>query len=94
MNSARFPVLSLIARDYLAIQGSAVLSERAFSSGERTGAHLRNHLKPETFEALQILQDGYRTGVISAIAEADFHDKDIWDDEQMVEELGDNTDNE
>ena len=89
LNSKRFPVLSRLARDYLAIQGSAVASERAFSSGGRTGTRLRNRLKPETFEALQILKDGYRTGVISAMAEADFHGKDIWNDDEMIAELQD-----
>ena len=77
----------------MAIQGSAVSSERAFSSGGRTGTRLRNRLKPETFEALQILKDGYRTGVLSAIAEADFHGKDIWDDEEMIIELEDKEEN-
>ena len=56
-----------MARDYLAIQGSSVASERAFSSGGRTGTALRNRLIPETFEALQILKDGYRTGVITSL---------------------------
>ena len=63
-HAAQFPVLSRIARDYLAIQGSAVASEQAFSSGGRTGTKLRNRLTAETFEALQILKDAYRTGMI------------------------------
>ncbi|EGN97683.1 hypothetical protein SERLA73DRAFT_56684, partial [Serpula lacrymans var. lacrymans S7.3] len=53
--SAQYPVLSLIARDYLAIQGSSVAAERAFSSGGRASTVLRNKYLPETFEALQIL---------------------------------------
>jgi len=36
-----------MARDYLAIQGSSVPSERAFSSGALTGTSLRNRLTPE-----------------------------------------------
>ncbi|EGN94627.1 hypothetical protein SERLA73DRAFT_18608, partial [Serpula lacrymans var. lacrymans S7.3] len=50
-HSAQYPVLSLMACDYLAIQGSSVAAERAFSSGGRTGTVLRNRLLPETFEA-------------------------------------------
>jgi hypothetical protein len=45
---------------------------------------LQNQLKPEIFEALQILKDGYCTRVLSAIAEADFYGKDIWNDEEMI----------
>ncbi|THG95518.1 hypothetical protein EW026_g6148 [Hermanssonia centrifuga] len=66
-HSSQYPVLSRIARDYLAIQGSAVASERAFSSGGRTGTALRNHLASATFEALQILKSGYRDGIVSAV---------------------------
>jgi hypothetical protein len=39
---------------------------------------------------LQILKDGYCTGVLSAITEADFHGKDIWNDEEMIQELEEN----
>ncbi|EGN97291.1 hypothetical protein SERLA73DRAFT_57720, partial [Serpula lacrymans var. lacrymans S7.3] len=48
-----YPVLSLMACDYLAIQGSSVAAERVFSSGDRTSTVLRNKLLSETFEALQ-----------------------------------------
>lgn len=58
------------SRRYLAIQGSAVASERAFSSGKRTGTAPRNRLNTQTFEALQLLKDGCRTGVISATEQA------------------------
>lgn len=59
-----------MARDYLAIQGSSVALECAFSSGGRTGTQLCNCLKPVTFEAIQILKDGYQTDLISASEEA------------------------
>ncbi len=62
-----------MALDYLAIQGSSVVSERAFSSGGRTGTKLRNRLFPDNFEAIQILKDGYRTGMINAVQEAALH---------------------
>jgi len=65
-----YPTLSRIARDYLAIQGSSVPSERAFSSGGLTGSLLRNRLNTDAFEALQILKCAYKNGLISASNEA------------------------
>ena len=64
-----------MALDYLAIQGSSVASERAFSSGGRTGTKLRNRLKPDTFQAVQLLKDGYRTGIITAVEQAFLHEE-------------------
>ncbi|KAF7366232.1 HAT family dimerization domain-containing protein [Mycena venus] len=65
-----YPTLARIARDYLAIQGSAAPSERAFSNGSLTGAARRNRLAPEMFEALQLLKSAYRNGHVSAAADA------------------------
>jgi hAT family C-terminal dimerisation region len=62
-----------MARDYLAIQGSSVPSERAFSSGGLTGTSLRNRLSPAIFEALQILKSAYKNKHISAAQEAEGH---------------------
>ena len=72
-----------MARDYLAIQGSSVPSERCFSSGGHTGTVLRNRLATETFEALQIAKDGYRHGVIGASEQAQSHVETFWDDSLM-----------
>jgi hypothetical protein len=47
-----------------------VPSERAFSSGGLTGSLLRNRLKTDVFEALQILKSAYKNRVISAAEEA------------------------
>lgn len=66
----QYPTLAKIAKDYLAIQGSAVPSERAFSSSGITTTARRNRLLPETIEALQLLKSGYREGHISAANEA------------------------
>ena len=74
-----------MALDYLAIQGSYVASERAFSSGRCTGTKLRNRLKPDTFQAVQLLKDGYRTGVIAAVEQASLHEELM--DENLYEEL-------
>jgi hypothetical protein len=55
-----------MAHDYLAIQGSATPSERAFSSGGTTGTAKRNRLSVEAFEALQLLKSAYRNAHIGA----------------------------
>jgi hypothetical protein len=54
----------------LPIQGSAVPSERAFSSGGITSTPRRNSLAPSTFSALQLLKAAYNNGHISAVSEA------------------------
>ncbi|OJA09604.1 hypothetical protein AZE42_10263 [Rhizopogon vesiculosus] len=59
-HSIQYPSISRIAKDYLAIQGSAVASERVFSSGGITGTTRRNSLLPQTFETLQLLKSAYR----------------------------------
>lgn len=70
----------------LAIQGSATPSEHAFSSGGTTGTAKRNRLKPEVFEALQLLKGGYRNGHIAADKDANEHlhssDDDVPVDDQ------------
>ena len=53
LHMVQYPTLSRMARDYLAIQGSAVPSERAFSSGGLTATARRNRLSGEIFEALR-----------------------------------------
>jgi hypothetical protein len=65
--------LKRVARDYLAIQGSATASERAFSSGGITGCSRRNKLQPEIFEGLQLLKSAYRNGHVSATTQAAHH---------------------
>ena len=62
-----------MACDYLAIQGSSVPLEQAFSSGGLTGTSLRNHLTPAVFEALQILKSAYKNHHVSATQEAEVH---------------------
>jgi len=51
-------------RDYLAIQGSSVASEQAFSSSGLADHKSCNQMKPKTFEALQILKSCYKDGLI------------------------------
>jgi hypothetical protein len=62
-----------MARDYLAIQGSATPSERAFSSGGLTGTKRWNRLNPNVFESLQLLKSAYRNGHVSAASNAEQH---------------------
>ena len=79
-----------MAQDYLAIQGSAVPSERAFSSGGLTSTQCRNQLSPVLFESLQLLKSAYRNGHLKAEEEAVAHlnalldDLDSADDEKGI----------
>jgi hypothetical protein len=70
-HAQQYPTLSKMARDYLAIQGSATPSERAFSSGGLTGTTRRNRLNAETFEALQLLKGDYRSGALEIPDDSD-----------------------
>jgi hypothetical protein len=76
-----------MARDYLAIQGSAVPSERAFSSSGITATTRRNRLSAETFESLQILKSAYQNGHIAAAEQAEAHLEALWDDAD-ADEIG------
>jgi hypothetical protein len=53
------------------IQGSAIHSEQAFSSGGITLTVQRNGLAPLTFSLLQLLKAAYKNGHISAQVEAE-----------------------
>jgi hypothetical protein len=70
-DSVQYPTMAKIAKDYLAIQGSAVASECSFSSGGITGTAQRNCLLPKTFEALQLLKSAYHQGHISTTTQAE-----------------------
>lgn len=65
-----------MARDYLAIQGSATPSERAFSGGGITGTPNQNSLSVASFEALQVLKSGYCNKHIAAADDAAKHIND------------------
>ncbi|KAL6616317.1 hypothetical protein ACP70R_038587 [Stipagrostis hirtigluma subsp. patula] len=60
MHSTRYPILSCMARDLLAVPASSVASESAFSTGERVISDYRSRLTSETVEALICLQDWIR----------------------------------
>ena len=60
-NSPKYKILSLIARDVLAIPVSTVASESAFSTGGRILDPFRSSLSPKTVEALICAQNWIRT---------------------------------
>ena len=60
--STRFPILSSLARDVLAIPISPVASESAFSTGGRILDDFRSSLTPFMVEALVCTQDWLRRG--------------------------------
>ena len=66
-------MLSQIAQDYLAIQGSAMPSEHAFSDGGLTGTKYRNRLNGVIFESLQLLKSAYCNGHVSTASDAKQH---------------------
>ncbi|KAL0334041.1 UNVERIFIED_CONTAM: putative AC transposase [Sesamum angustifolium] len=60
VNSHRFPILSKIARDILAVPVSTVASESAFSTGGRVLDAFRSSLSPKIVQALICAQDWLR----------------------------------
>ncbi|KAK8925918.1 hypothetical protein KSP39_PZI018497 [Platanthera zijinensis] len=60
LNSYRFPILSQVARDVLAIPVSTVASESGFSTGGRILDPFRSSLAPKTAEALICARDWLR----------------------------------
>lgn len=63
VNSSRFPVLSHLARDVLAIPISTVASESAFSTGGRILDQFRSSLTPFMVQALVCTQDWLRRSI-------------------------------
>jgi hypothetical protein len=56
-NTSRFPYLSKLSRDVLAIPGASTSSERAFSSARRLITWERNALQPATVRAAMCCKD-------------------------------------
>ncbi|GJV35188.1 zinc finger BED domain-containing protein RICESLEEPER 2-like protein [Tanacetum coccineum] len=80
VNSPRFPVLSLLARDVLVIPISTVASESVFSTGGRVLDAFRSSLTPPVVESLICTQDWFRENSMGLdVAEN-------WDEIQKIEE--------
>jgi hypothetical protein len=73
-HSQQYSTLSQIAHDYLAIQGSSVASEQAFSSAGMTDDLRRNRLEAEAFGKLQIFEYAYCTNFLNGSEEAALHE--------------------
>lgn len=73
VNSSKYHVLSLVARDVLAIPVSSVASESAFSTRGRVLDPFRSSLSPAMVEALVCAQDWLRSSS-SLISLQDFMD--------------------
>ncbi|KAK2661524.1 hypothetical protein Ddye_000098 [Dipteronia dyeriana] len=82
MQKGRYPILSKIARDVLAIPVSTVASESAFSTCGRTLSSHRSRLHPRTVEALMCTQNwiwAKRRGLVPEDVRGEVMDED--DDE-------------
>jgi len=62
-NGLKYPILQMIARDFLAIPISTVASESSFSTGGRFLTPHRSRLQPDTLEALMCVQDWLWTDI-------------------------------
>lgn len=69
VNSTKYPVLSCIAKDVLAIPVSTVASEYAFSVGGRVLDSFRSSLNPKVVEALICGQDWIRAAPLPLVEE-------------------------
>ncbi|KAF7810309.1 zinc finger BED domain-containing protein RICESLEEPER 2-like [Senna tora] len=65
VNSTKFPILALIARDVLAMRISTVASESAFSTGDRVIDTYKCSLPPKTIETLICAQNCFRSKPLS-----------------------------
>lgn len=76
VNSHRFPILSKLVKDVLAVPISTVASECAFSTGGRVISDYRSSLNCETVQALICAQDWIRPTLEEEL-EDDFAELDI-----------------
>lgn len=80
-NSSRYPILSNVARDILAVPISTVASEAAFSTGGRVLDVFRSSLTPTMAEALICTQDWLRSAPLLRSIEEDLEDLEIFESE-------------
>ncbi|GKB48154.1 zinc finger BED domain-containing protein RICESLEEPER 2-like protein [Tanacetum coccineum] len=79
VNSSRFPILSLLARDIMAILISIVASESVFSTSGRVLDAFRSSLTPLVVESLIFTQDWFHENSMLDVTEN-------WDEIQNIEE--------
>ncbi|KAI3435313.1 uncharacterized protein J3R85_006243 [Psidium guajava] len=80
-NSSRYPILSSIARDILAVPISTVASEAAFSTGGRVLDAFRSSLTSSMVEALICAQDWLRSVPLPLTIEEDLEELEIFESE-------------
>ena len=66
----KYPVLWMLARNYLAIPASTCLAERSFSMSARTDDCHHRQMGSEKFGGLQRLRSAYHDGQLEAVNEA------------------------
>ena len=64
-----YPVLRLMARDYLAIPATTCIAERSFSLSARTDDPRRRQIQKAKFGGLQKLRAGYMDGRLNVDGE-------------------------
>ncbi len=75
-----YPILSLIAKDYLIIQSTSVAAEQAFSVAGNTITQTRNKLEPETAKAILCLKSWIENGLGIINVNNENHEVDSDDD--------------
>ncbi|XP_012570906.1 zinc finger BED domain-containing protein RICESLEEPER 2-like [Cicer arietinum] len=81
VNSTRFPILSSVARDVLAIPVSTVASESAFSTGGRVLDPHRSNLTPSIVEVLVCTQDWLKGSPFSNLFDEDLKELETFEKE-------------
>ena len=80
LHGSRFPVLSQMARDILAVPISTVASESTFSTGGRVLDSYRTSLSPKVVQALICTQDWIRKSHKSLTIEDETHENEELDE--------------
>ena len=66
LNKVRFPILAVMARDYLALQPNSKGIEGSFSKGRRTIPYYRRCLNASTIRNQMLVNSGYSLGVLTS----------------------------
>ena len=66
-----------MARDYFAIQGSSIASERRFSSAGLTDTTHRTHLTSSHFTTIQVLKNHFQLAWCKSVQKAAAHNEAV-----------------